>query len=89
MENESIKLATINTELGTMTITLEDRDASRILVARTEDGATEELLADQPQAGYAAGNQGIVAAMGDVRTWYDARTWNLTELVDWRDYVAL
>lgn len=85
----NINLAKIHTELGTMTITLEDRDEKRVLVARTEDGSTEELIADQPQDGYPSGNKGIVDALDNIGDWYrDYRTWQLETLVDWRDYVG-
>lgn len=88
MEN-NINLAKISTELGAMTITLEDRNGKRVLVGRTEDGSTEELIADQPQDGYSSGNKGIVDALDNIGDWYrDYHTWQLETLVDWRDYVG-
>jgi len=48
----NIALAKISIELGIMTITLEDQNGKRVLIGRTEDGSTEELIADQPQEGY-------------------------------------
>ena len=77
-------LATIDTEIGTMEISLEQVGNRRRLIARAN--GHEEAIADQPQDGYAAGNKGIVDAIDDLRTWYSDPCWGLDLKVDWRDY---
>ena len=79
-----MRLATIETEAGKMSIHLAYDNGKRLLTARK--WRTREKLSDQPEGGYPRGKRGIVDAIGDLQSWYQARTWGLNLLVDWRDY---
>jgi hypothetical protein len=89
METTTIKLATIeagNNNEMMMTIKLEPRGDSRVLVARNEDGSIEEVL-NEGQS-YADNNQGIVDGCEQILGSYgQSATWQLEMLVDWRDYL--
>lgn len=79
-----LDLATIETDAGLMTLSLEEYDGKRQLVGRAGD--VEEVI--QPHEGYRAGDAGVAEALTDIRQMYDQTTWSLNVLVDWRDYAG-